>query len=52
MKHNPLLTNGLSIAFGLLSYIVISTFCGDFKKIKSSSWVIAGLFVAMLLLTH
>ena len=40
------------IAFGLLSYIVISTFCGDFKKIKSSSWVIAGLFVAMLLLTH
>ncbi|MBR5284636.1 MAG: NCS2 family permease [Clostridia bacterium] len=40
------------IAFGLISYIVISTFCGDFKKIKGSSWVIAGLFIAMLLLTH
>lgn len=40
------------IAFGLLSYIVISVFCGDIKKIKASSWVIALLFVAMLLLTH
>lgn len=40
------------IAFGLISYIVISIFCGDIKKIKTSSWVIAGLFVAMLLLTH
>lgn len=40
------------IAFGLISYIVISTFCGDFKKIKGSSWVIAALFIAMLLLTH
>ena len=40
------------IAFGLISYIVISIFCGDFKKIKGSSWVIAALFVAMLLLTH
>ncbi len=40
------------IAFGLISYIVISVFCGDIKKIKASSWVIALLFVAMLLLTH
>ena len=40
------------IAFGLISYIVISVFCGDIKKIKASSWVIAALFVAMLLLTH
>ena len=40
------------IAFGLISYIVISVFCGDFKKIKGSSWVIACLFIAMLLLTH
>ena len=40
------------IAFGLISYIVISLFCGDAKKIKGGSWVIAGLFVAMLLLTH
>ena len=40
------------IAFGLLSYIIISIFCGDFKKIKASSWVIAVLFVLTLLLTH
>lgn len=40
------------IAFGLISYIVISTFCGDFKKIKGSSRVITFLFVAMLLLTQ
>ncbi len=40
------------IAFGLISYIVISVFCGDIKKIKVSSWIIALLFVAMLLLTH
>ena len=40
------------IAFGLLSYIVISLFCGDGMKIKASTWVIAVLFVAMLLLTH
>ncbi|MBR5442618.1 MAG: NCS2 family permease [Clostridia bacterium] len=40
------------IAFGLLSYIIISAFCGDLKKIKGSSWVIGILFVAMLLLTH
>ena len=40
------------IAFGLISYIVISVFCGEGKKIKASSWVIALLFVAMLLLTH
>ena len=40
------------IAFGLISYIVISVFCGDFKKIKGASWVIAALFVAMLALTH
>ena len=40
------------IAFGLISYIVISIFCGDVKKIKISSWIIAALFIAMLLLTH
>ena len=40
------------IAFGLISYIIISVFCGDAKKVKGSSWVIAALFVAMLLLTH
>ncbi len=40
------------IAFGLISYLIISVFCGDFKKIKGSSWVIGFLFIAMLLLTH
>ena len=40
------------IAFGLISYIVISIFCGDLKKVKVSSWIIAFLFIAMLLLTH
>ena len=40
------------IAFGLISYIVISAFTGDLKKIKVSTWVIGALFVAMLALTH
>lgn len=40
------------IAFGIVSYIVINIFCGDVKKIKASTWVIAALFVAMLVLTH
>ena len=40
------------IAFGLISYIVIGVFCGDAKKIKASSWIIALLFIAMLVLTH
>lgn len=40
------------IAFGMISYIVISVFCGDFRKIKAGSWVITFLFIAMLLLTH
>lgn len=40
------------IAFGLISYIVINIFSGDIKKIKGSSYVIALLFVAMLILTH
>ncbi|MBE6792204.1 MAG: NCS2 family permease [Ruminococcaceae bacterium] len=40
------------IAFGMISYIIISLFCGDAKKIKGSSWVITLLFIAMLLLTH
>lgn len=40
------------IAFGMISHIIISLFCGDGKKIKASTWVIALLFVAMLGLTH
>lgn len=45
-------TIAYGIAFGLLSYIIIGIFTGDFKKIRISSWIIAFLFVAMLLLTH
>ena len=40
------------IAFGMISYIVINGFCGNLKKIKVGTWVIAALFIAMLLLTH
>ena len=40
------------IAFGMVSYVVISCFCGDAKKIKVWTWIITVLFVAMLLLTH
>lgn len=40
------------IAFGMISYVVISAFCGDLKKIKGSTWVITALFIATLLLTH
>ena len=39
-------------AVGRISYIVIRLLRGDAKKIKGSFWVIAALFVAMLLLTH
>ncbi|MGM9624913.1 MAG: NCS2 family permease [Eubacteriales bacterium] len=40
------------IAFGLISYVVIHLFCGKAKEIKISTYVIAVLFMAMLLLTH
>lgn len=40
------------IAFGLLSYVAISVFCGEGRRVKPGSWVIAALFAAMLLLTH
>ena len=40
------------IAFGMISYVVISVFCGEGRKIRAGSWVITFLFIAMLLLTH
>ncbi|MBR5287072.1 MAG: hypothetical protein IKU34_00585 [Clostridia bacterium] len=52
MGLNAFFVYTVCIGFGLISYIVISVFCGDAKKVKGSSWVIAGLFIAMLLLTH
>jgi len=40
------------IAFGLISHIIISVFCGNFRKIRLSAWIISALFIAMLILTH
>lgn len=40
------------ICFGLFSYIVIKVCTGKAKEIKAGTWVIAALFLAMLLLTH
>ena len=52
MGLNAFFVYTVCIGFGLISYVIISVFCGDIKKIKGSSWVIGLLFVAMLLLTH
>lgn len=40
------------ICFGLISYIAIKAFTGKVKDIKIGTYVIAALFLAMLLLTH
>lgn len=40
------------IAFGLISYTAIKLFSGKAKEIKSGTWVIMALFLAMLFLTH
>lgn len=40
------------IAFGLISYVLISLFTGKVKEIKVGTWIIAALFLAMLFLTH
>lgn len=40
------------ICFGLISYIAIKAFTGKIKEIKIGTYVIAALFLAMLLLTH
>lgn len=40
------------IAFGLLSYVIIHLCTGKAKEIKTGTWVITGLFMLMLLLTH
>lgn len=52
MGLNAFFVYTVCIAFGLIFYITISVFSGNVKKVKASSWVIAGLFIAMLLLTH
>ncbi len=40
------------IAFGIFGFIAINAFIGRIKEIKLATWIIAALFVAMLLLTH
>lgn len=40
------------IAFGIITYVVVSLFTGKAKEIKFSTYIIAIMFIAMLLLTH
>lgn len=40
------------IAFGIITYVVVNLFTGKAKEVKISTWIIALLFVAMLVLTH
>ena len=40
------------IAFGLLTYVVVSAFTGKIKEIRVGTWVVTILFMAMLFLTH
>ena len=40
------------ICFGLISYTLIKIFTGKVKEITGGTWVVAGLFLAMLFLTH
>lgn len=40
------------IAFGVISYVVITLFTGKGKAIKGGTWVIAALFTVMFFVTH
>ena len=40
------------ICFGLISHVIIKVCSGKIKDITPGTWVIAALFLAMLLLTH
>ena len=40
------------IAFGIITYVIVNLFTGKAKEVKISTWIIALLFVAMLILTH
>lgn len=40
------------IAFGIITYVIVNLFTGKAKEVKISTWIIALLFVAMLVLTH
>ncbi len=40
------------IAFGVISYVLISVFTGKAREIKAGTWVIAVLFTVMFFVTH
>ncbi len=40
------------IAFGVISYVLISVFTGKAGKVKAGTWVIAALFTVMFFVTH
>ena len=40
------------IAFGVISHVLIQVFAGKGKDINGGTWVIAGLFTVMFLVTH
>ena len=40
------------IAFGVISYVLISVFTGKAKQVKAGTWVIAALFAVMFFVTH
>ena len=40
------------IAFGVISYVLISVFTGKARDVKAGTWVIAALFAVMFFVTH
>ena len=40
------------IAFGVISHVLIQVFAGKRKQVNGGTWVIAGLFTLMFLVTH
>lgn len=40
------------IAFGVISHVLIQVFAGKGKQVNGGTWVIAGLFTLMFLVTH
>ena len=46
------LTHPRIIAFGVISHVLIQVFAGKGKDINGGTWVIAGLFTVMFLVTH
>ena len=40
------------IAFGVISYLLIALFTGGRRALNPGTWIIAGLFAAMFLVTH